>query len=99
MLPHSSHSYASHAQGWCAFVFQARTELALLAGTDRPWSRCPRGWRLCDLVAAMTPEWPQWLLATINDGHGGSIKKGVEGSPSMKVGSSPLNGPPVASAI
>jgi hypothetical protein len=46
----------------------------------------------------MTEEWPQWLLATINESHEGAIKKRVEGSPSMTVGSSSLNGPLVASA-
>jgi len=46
----------------------------------------------------MTAEWPQWLLATINESHEGAIKKRVEGSPSMTVGSSSLNGPLVASA-
>jgi hypothetical protein len=50
-------------------------------------------------VAAMTAEWPQWLLATINEGHEGAIKKRVEASPSMKVGPSSLNGPLVAPAI
>jgi hypothetical protein len=48
----------------------------------------------------MTAEWPQWLLATINEGHEGAIKKRIEeGSPSMRVGPSPLNGPLVAPAI
>jgi hypothetical protein len=42
----------------------------------------------------MTAEWPQWLLATINEGHEGAIKKKVEGSPpSMRAASSSLNGP------
>ena len=50
-------------------------------------------------MAAMTAEWPQWLLAIINDGHEGAIKKRVEGSPSMTVEPSSLNGPFVASAI
>src|SRR5262245_18312229 len=47
----------------------------------------------------MTEEWPQWLLATINEGHEGAIKKRVEGSLSMRVGPSSFNGPLVASAI
>src|SRR5262245_65550445 len=47
----------------------------------------------------MTEEWPQWLLATINEGHEGPIKKRVEGSPSMRVGPSSLNGPLVAPSI
>jgi hypothetical protein len=47
----------------------------------------------------MTAEWPQWLLATINEGHEGAIKMRVEGSLSMRVGPSSLNGPLVASAI
>jgi len=47
----------------------------------------------------MTAEWPQWLLATINEGHERAIKKRVEGWPSMRVGPSSLNGPLVASAI
>src|SRR5262249_48686646 len=96
---HSSHSRTSHAERRSPFLFQARTGLALLAGADRPWSRCPRGWRLCDLVAAMTAGWPQWLLATINEGHEGAIKRGVEGSLSMRVGPSSLNGPLVAPAM
>jgi hypothetical protein len=50
-------------------------------------------------VAAMMPEWPHWLLATINDGHAGSIKKRVQHSPSMRAGPSSLNGPLVAPAI
>jgi len=47
----------------------------------------------------MTAEWPQWLLATINERHEGAIIKRGEGSPSMRVGPSSLNGPLVASAI
>jgi hypothetical protein len=50
-------------------------------------------------VAAMTTEWPRWLLATINESHEGAIKKRVEGSVSMRVGPSSLNGPFVASPI
>jgi len=50
-------------------------------------------------VAAMTAEWPQWLLATIHESHEGAIKKRVEGSLSMRVGPSSWNGPFVASAI
>ena len=49
-------------------------------------------------MAAMTAEWPHWLLATINEGHEGAIKKRAEGSPSMRVGPSFLNGPLVAPA-
>src|SRR5262249_34877317 len=97
--PHSNHTCTSHAEGRSASIFQARIGFALLAGTDCPWSRCPRGWRLYDLVAAMTAEWPQWLLATINDSHEGAIKKRAEGSPSMRVGPSSLNGHLVASAV
>jgi hypothetical protein len=47
----------------------------------------------------MTEEWPQWLLATINESHEGAIKKRVEGSPPMRVGPSSFNGPLVAPAI
>jgi hypothetical protein len=47
----------------------------------------------------MTEEWPQWLLATINEGHEGAIKKRAGGPPSMRVAPSSLNGPHVASAI
>jgi hypothetical protein len=49
----------------------------------------------------MTAEWPQWLLATITEGHEGAIIifKRIERSLSMKVGPSSLNGPLVASAI
>src|SRR5262245_32098703 len=47
----------------------------------------------------MTEEWPQWLLATINEGHEGPIKKRAQGSVSMRVGPSSLNGPLVAPAI
>ena len=47
----------------------------------------------------MTAEWPQWLLATINERHEGAIIKRGEGSPSMRVGPSSFNGPLVAYAI
>jgi hypothetical protein len=47
----------------------------------------------------MTAEWPRWLLATINESHEGAIKKGGEGSLSMRGGPSSFNGPFVASAI